>query len=640
MNFLFAIPPWGVALAGLVPAGIFALYFLKLKRKPMQVPSTFLWKKSIEDLHVNSFWQRLRRNVLLWLQLLAAFLMLFALAHLVSNRTDTGRRTILMIDNSASMAAAEEGGTRLQLAKAKAAEVLTQLVDGDSAMVISFSDAGKTVLPYTTNLGQVRAALDRIGQTDRPTAIGEALAIASGLANPQRAGEDDAEALPATLYVFSDGGFAPVPDFSPGNLAVRYVRVGTPRDNFGIVAMASRRSESDPDRLEVLATVRNDAAGPRETVVELAADGRTLDYKKVAVDAGEQRSVAFQLQAPERVTLSTSLDADEALTTDNRAYNIVQPPKQVKVMVVGDDNIALRAALTTEEAVRVADVDYRPAATADREMDSDLDFARYDLIVFDRCAPRSLPDCNTFFIGALPPTLAGAERRDIELPLILDWDNTHPVLRFLALDNIRIAGAFTIDLPPGAARLILGSGAETLLFTVPRGIRTDLVQTFPIITADGANTDWPWKLSFPMYLYNVIRTLTGAEDRGQLTTLAGQPITLALGELEQLGTLTRPDGTTDAVKRSSRGTFEILDTGRTGLYELEVGDETATFAVNLFDPRESNLLPATELPIGETEVKDVSSEVEGRFEWWKPAVLLVLALLMLEWFVYNRRVYV
>ena len=62
--------PHGSVLAG-VPVGIIALYFLKLRRRPVQVPSTLLWRRSLEDLHVNSLFQRLRRNLLLFLQLLA-----------------------------------------------------------------------------------------------------------------------------------------------------------------------------------------------------------------------------------------------------------------------------------------------------------------------------------------------------------------------------------------------------------------------------------------------------------------------------------------------------------------------------------------------------------------------------------------
>src|SRR5882724_5136564 len=79
--FQNTLTPWQWGLLALVPPAIIALYFLKLKRQPLEVPSTYLWSRTIEDLHVNSLWQRLRQSLLLLLQLL-----LIALIALTSPR--------------------------------------------------------------------------------------------------------------------------------------------------------------------------------------------------------------------------------------------------------------------------------------------------------------------------------------------------------------------------------------------------------------------------------------------------------------------------------------------------------------------------------------------------------------------------
>ncbi len=55
------------------------LYFLKLKRRENVVPSTLLWKRAVQDLQVNAPFQRLRRNILLLLQMLMLLGMLIAL---------------------------------------------------------------------------------------------------------------------------------------------------------------------------------------------------------------------------------------------------------------------------------------------------------------------------------------------------------------------------------------------------------------------------------------------------------------------------------------------------------------------------------------------------------------------------------
>src|SRR5436190_103712 len=105
-NLTYNIPLawWGALILLLLPLAILLLYFLKLKRKPLSVPSTFLWRKSIEDLHVNSLLQWLRNNVLLLLQLLAVLMLMYGLlAPRFHAAVGHGKHYILMIDTSASM---------------------------------------------------------------------------------------------------------------------------------------------------------------------------------------------------------------------------------------------------------------------------------------------------------------------------------------------------------------------------------------------------------------------------------------------------------------------------------------------------------------------------------------------------------
>src|SRR5580698_11004918 len=123
LNTPLGLAAWAV-LAG-IPVGIIALYFLKLRRRPVQVPSTLLWRRSLEDLHVNSLFQRLRKNLLLFLQLLAVFLVMLALAGpRIRGSSDQGERYVLAIDNSASMSASDVEPTRLEKAKLEAKKIV------------------------------------------------------------------------------------------------------------------------------------------------------------------------------------------------------------------------------------------------------------------------------------------------------------------------------------------------------------------------------------------------------------------------------------------------------------------------------------------------------------------------------------
>ena len=175
-----ALPIWQWILLGLVPPIIFLLYFLKLRRTPVEVPSTYLWTKTLEDLHVNSLWQRLRNNLLMYLQLLLALLLLLSCLRPGCKGTDlVGERFVFLIDQSASMSATDtpEGLSRLDVAKQEVVKLIDQMKSGDSGMVIAFSDVSRTVQSYTTNKTALKSKVRDIEQTQRSSDMMEALSL-------------------------------------------------------------------------------------------------------------------------------------------------------------------------------------------------------------------------------------------------------------------------------------------------------------------------------------------------------------------------------------------------------------------------------------------------------------------------------
>src|SRR3954451_15199695 len=94
----FLSPLAAMVAAGIAVPSLLIFYFLKLRRREMAVSSTLLWKKAIQDLQVNSPFQRLRKNLLLLLQLLLLALLCLALARPVANYTPgAGKMTVILI---------------------------------------------------------------------------------------------------------------------------------------------------------------------------------------------------------------------------------------------------------------------------------------------------------------------------------------------------------------------------------------------------------------------------------------------------------------------------------------------------------------------------------------------------------------
>ena len=61
---------------------------------------------------------------------------------------------------------------------------------------------------------------------------------------------------------------------------------------------------------------------------------------------------------------------------------------------------------------------------------------------------------------------------------------------------------------------------------------------------------------------------------------------------------------------------------------------------SLFNATESNIAPATSLTIGSQPITATAESIAVNQPAWRYAVLGLLAFLLLEWVIYNKRVFV
>jgi hypothetical protein len=709
--FQNTLTPSQWALLAVVPPAIIALYFLKLKRQPLEVPSTYLWKKSIEDMHVNSLWQRLRQNLLLFLQLLLVALAMLALLRPGWEGAKLeGERFIFLVDNSASMSATDIDGAknRLEEAKKLVGGIIDQMDSGMTAMIVSFADTPQVVQEFTNNHRLLGERLETIQPTSRGTDLKGALELADGLANPSRMpireGDkeiDIVEAQPATLYILSDGRFEDVKDFALGNLGGGkpgdpddkpfYIPIGSMNaPNLAITAFSTRRSDAHPDERQAFVQVANFTDEPQSVIVELQLDGGFLDAKEIEVPKNESSGVAFPLAnaPPGKLTARLKYELDtptkrDVLEQDDIGYAALNDAKPGRVLVVTPGNVVLETVFATQRAGKLANLAFKKPAelTSDTYL-READAGAYDLVIYDQCAPERMPRANTLFVGQLPPGPAwrgrgmasadGAAEDETDAkkdapkdeppprapaPQIVDWDRSHPILASVELGNVDIADSIILTPPPGATVLI-DSTAGPIAAIAPRDAFQDAVLGFEIFgtAPDGSrtvNTNWPRRLGFPTFWLNALEFLAGGTEDSQLSsTRPGRPIELRPAGTTPELSVVDPAKKEHTVRRTAQDVFQFQDTNQPGVYDVRRNDQVIErFAVNLFDRQESNVrvrptqggdestIRPADIRIGNFEVTPTLGQTPARTEVWKLVLAGALFVLILEWYIYNRRVY-
>jgi hypothetical protein len=381
--------------------------------------------------------------------------------------------------------------------------------------------------------------------------------------------------------------------------------------------------------------------------VSLLRDGSLADAQTVTVPAQGQAGVHFELPGIERGTLQAVLDHEDDLALDNQAYATIDPGRRARVLLATPGNLALQLALDTGEVRELADVSVVAPAELDSKPHQALALAaHWDLMIYDRCTPQTMPQANTLFIGRVPPVTGWSQGSKTTRPLIIDTDRVHPLMQYLELGDVLVVEGTPLKTPPGGAALI-DADIGPLFAIAPRQGFEDAALGWEILGADDQGqvepkTDWIIRRSFPVFAMNVVRYLGGLARIGQTASVRpGETLVLRTESPTDRASVQRPDGQRTEIARQAANQWVITDTEQQGIYRtLEGGTKpTRRFAVNLFDSRESDLQPRPTIELGHEEVAGVGGLLPARKELWRWLLGAGLVVLVFEWYVYNRRVY-
>lgn len=581
-----------------------------------------LWQKLLRDREANAPWQKLRRNLLLFLQLLILAALVFALArpYLPIPSVVTGS-VVVLLDASASMQAVDVAPSRFEAAKEEVHRLINDMGGSSQMTLIQAGLAPKVLTPAANDKLVLRqaiaAALPENGTTDWAAAF----ALAAGAVQ----GSDNGRIL-----LVSDGG---LPDSLPPLPApLTYIPIGSSGENLAVTALATRAAETG---VQLFASVANEGETDQTALLSIRLDDVLYDSRRVNVPAGQKASVTWDLPGDTAVIQAQlSEQTDDNLALDDTAWAVHEGGVSNRALLVTDGNLFLEQVYGILPGIEA----FKAPPDTDLIYNEDGTPA-YDLYVFDSTPlPDPPPDADMLIIN---PPVNPASSEDALLAVTGTFSNTvavrladSPLLQFVDWRTVNIREAKRVS-APWAEVLVEGEGGPLLLAGERNGRR---LAVLPFSLND---SDLPLQIAFPILMANITDWLNPGRVFDTSAGLQpGDPVTIVPGASTTAVLITKPDGQTWTVDVGEEPVL-FTETGQLGIYQVALRDDNGdrpagSFAVNLFDRAESAILPQEAAQAGEVAADTAGEENIGQRELWPWLAAAALIILMAEWWVHFR----
>lgn len=587
---------WPLFLLITIPL-VIMLYILKRKYKEEVISSSLLWKEVYKNTRANTPWEKLRKNIMMLLQILILLALILALMKPFLNFGGKSyKNVVLVIDNTASMNVTYNDTTRLEESKKLAKEFLLGTKDGTNAYIISFDGNSNLLLNGDFDKETSTGIIDGISKSYGTGDINDVTSLVRAIG--QGIGEDY-EAL-----IFTDK------NVELGDINGKVVSLA----NSGINASVDNVSHKFIDNgVKVIATVTNRGEGVYEGDFSIFDGNELVAVEALVLQEGESKTLSFTVDQLQGDILIGELSRKDILLEDNIYYHVVGKKKTNKILIVTDQNVFLEKAFGVLENTEVF-------KTNDPSNITSTD--NYDLYIFDNVTPDIMPSkgsllfinpkSNEFF-----NVLNGGDIGEAEVV-------KGEVSRYLESTQFTLSNYNSIEVPY-YGRSFLSVDEKSI------GFKGDIDgRKIAALSFDLHHSDFALKKEFPILMYELGESLisTGMVNKSNFKA-SDKIVVKGIGSEGQI-TLTYPKGEIADVSSGD----EVNSKAVLGIYKVSKENQEEKFSINFPSERESITNISS---IGESE-NIAKEKVDLRRGLNISPLLIILAIMIVgfEWIMYKK----
>jgi len=596
--------PWGLAALVAVTV-IIILYLLKQKREDYVFSSLYLWQNAVRDMEANAPWQKLKRNLLMFLEIFAVILLALLLSEPVIMADAGDKSVIIVIDCSLSMQSTDVKPTRFERAVSDAVELVEASRPGTEFTLISSGNKPYILLNKVSDKKKVIQEIKSIKASDISADIKLTVDLVNTLTS---------ENSGTRVNWFSDG-VSPVDDEN-----INYYSYNGNGDNYAVTLLSYRKLENNKE-ITALSRITNFSARDAEMNISFYTDGMLFDARRVTVGAGKSESL-YWTDIPETSTLlECRIDTPDILENDNISGVVVSPEKEFKVLLATEKNIFLDRVLSLIPNLDLYRTDKNEASN----------MTGYDLYVFDGQMPEKLPEdghailfnpgSNDYFTR-----LGDSEYTSVQL-------SDHKIYDGLDKNTSFSAAKTALYRLPEWGNPVMETDEGIAAFEGYIGKMRIFVFGF-----DLHETNLPVQPFFPVIMTRVVQQLLPGGTGGISSVYAGENVDLTVDpEANSISVIT-PDGNrVNVAPPFPAAAFN--ETSQTGLYtveqQLESKTEKQLFYVNAPSEKEFTVSANENTVIQDTNENAGRKAPQGRSLKYL-LLWMLLAILVVEWWVYTN----